>query len=254
MPIFRTDAKLVYYAHVPKCGGSAVNWYLTQRFGPLAMTDARYTSIAPARRWNRTSPQHIDRESLERLFPLDFFDAVFSIVRHPVTRILSAYHFQRDVEQSLSSHVDFSDWLADLPELMEENVFAFDNHVRPMTMIVPEGATVFHVEHGLDHIIPWFDRLTGTQAAPRAIPKINEQGQYSGRTRERVTPSPSDLEVIARVYAEDFERFGYRIDDPAPVAAAPVMSEEDRMGIEATRKAMNSPMGRLRRKLARAFS
>ena len=157
MPIFRAGEKLVYYAHVPKCGGSAVGWYLDERFGPLAFTDRRHTAQPAAARWSRTSPQHIDRGSLARLFPQGFFDAVFTIVRHPVARIVSAYHFQLEVEASIPQDTGFSDWLADLEEQLEEDPFAFDNHVRPMSDIVPEGAQVFHMEHGLDALVGWFD-------------------------------------------------------------------------------------------------
>jgi hypothetical protein len=94
MPIFKAGGKLVYYAHVPKCGGSAVGWYLTERFGPIAFEDRNHTRHDAKTQWSRTSPQHIDRVSLGRLFPEGFFDAAFTIVRHPVARLVSAYHFQ----------------------------------------------------------------------------------------------------------------------------------------------------------------
>jgi len=251
MPIFKAGNKLVYYAHVPKCGGSSVNWYLTQRFGQLAFTDSRHTSTPPAARWTRTSPQHVDRESLGRLFPAGFFDVSFSIVRHPVARLLSAYHFQRDVEQSMSSQIVFSEWLADLPERMAEDPFVFDNHVRPMSQIVPADAKVFYVEHGIDHIVPWFDAITGTSAEPRAIPKINELGQYAGSTADKARPSEADLQQIASLYAEDFDRFGYEIGSAAPLAAAPDLSDRQVREMDDARKAMNSTLGKMKRKFAK---
>jgi len=39
MPIFRINDQLHYFAHVPKCGGSAVETYLTRRFGPLGFNE-----------------------------------------------------------------------------------------------------------------------------------------------------------------------------------------------------------------------
>ena len=188
MPIFKAGGKLVLYAHVPKCGGSAVAWYLAQRFGPIAFHDNFHTRHDPRTLWSKTSPQHIDRGSLARLFPDGFFDAAFTIVRHPVARLVSAYHFQLEVEKSVPLTTGFSEWLEDLAELRSENPFAFDNHVRPMTEIVPDGATVFHMEHGLDALVPWFDALTGAASAPRASGTGCEASTISMRSQAAPWP------------------------------------------------------------------
>jgi hypothetical protein len=252
MPIFKTGHRLIYYAHVPKCGGSAVAWYLRERFGKVAFSDTQYTRRDKARTWSRTSPQHIDVASLSRLFPEGFFDASFAIVRHPVPRLISAYHFQLEVERSISEQVQFSDWLEDISEMRKENPFLYDNHVRPMTEIVPEGAEVFHIEHGLDGLIPWFDRVTGDRSGPRAIPRRNEQGAHTGGKSKRVVPSAADLARIAEIYAADFARFGYRPEDthstttPAPVLPAEFAAERDR-----ALRAMNNPLKRLQKKITR---
>lgn len=252
MPIFKAGGQLVLYAHVPKCGGSAVSWYLNQRFGQVAFNDSRHTSQPPKARWSRTSPQHIDRDSLGRLFPDGFFDAMFTIVRHPVARLVSAYHFQLEVESSLPQSTGFSEWLADLEERMAEDPFVFDNHVRPMTQIVPEGAHVFYMEHGLDALVPWFDRLTGGKDGPRAVPRINEQGAYTGKGKSlpKATPTDADLELITRLYGEDFARFGYRIGEKAPDCPPPTLTAQQIAERDAMLRDFNSPIGRIRRKLS----
>jgi len=253
MPIFRADEKLILYAHVPKCGGSAVSWYLKNRFGPIAFNDSNFTAQPAARRWSRTSPQHIDRESLSRLFPDGFFDAAFTIVRHPVSRIVSAYHFQLEQEKSFSEHFRFSDWLADLDEMRAENPFVFDNHVRAMDEIVPEGAHVFHMEHGLDQLVPWFDALTGQRADPRAVPRINEKGSHSGQRSAKVVPTDADLELIGRIYQKDFERFGYRLGESAPLAPPPELAPEILAERDQALQELQSPVRRLRRKFNRTL-
>lgn len=251
MPIFKAGNKLVQYAHVPKCGGSAVAWYLRSRFGDLAFADNRHTRHEPLSVWSRTSPQHIDAVSLGRLFPDGFFDATFTIVRHPVPRLISAYHFQLEVEKSISEQVIFSEWLEDIQELRRDNPFLYDNHVRPMSDIVPEGATVFHMEHGLDALIPWFDSITGQAAEPRAIPQVNKRGEYSGGKTQRAKPTQADLERIAEIYAADFERFGYTTSDtrstqnPAPTLTSGFQAERD-----AALKTMNNPLHKLKSKLS----
>lgn len=226
MPFFKAGSKLVYYAHVPKCGGSAVERYIHGRCGEIAFLDNAYMSVPRASRWSRTSPQHIDRASLARLIPASFFDMSFTIVRHPVARIVSAFHFQLEVERTIPADTRFSYWLEELRDILGEDGFVYDNHLLPMNDIVPEGAAVFHLEHGLDGLVPWFDGLLGNTAAPRAVPHVNARGAYRGSGGgEKVQPDAQDLELIADLYAADFARFGYRLDDRMPAAPAPVLSE-----------------------------
>jgi hypothetical protein len=251
MPIFRANEKLVLYAHVPKCGGLAVSWYLSERFGPIAFSDRKYLACDPRTLWSRTSPQHIDRASLARLFPDGFFDETFTIVRHPVARLVSAFHFQLEAEQRIPQDTTFSEWLEDIVERQAEDPFVFDNHVRPMDDIVPEGAHVFHMEHGLDALVPWLDALTGTQDGPRAVPRINAKGSYAKVRAAPAVPSARDLDHIARHYRRDFDRFGYVPDRKAPDAPAPVLTDAQRAERDAALQRMANPVGRIVRKLRR---
>lgn len=252
MPILRAGGRLVYYAHVPKCAGSALEHYLEARFGPLGFLDARHTAIPKDRRWSRTSPQHVDAETLGRLFPPGFFDATFAVVRHPEARIVSAFHFQREVEATISLNVSFGEWLEDLLDAREEDPFLHDNHTRPMAEIVPDGATVFHLEHGLDAIIPWFDAFTGDEAGPRAIPKVNERGAHA-KTGADIALTEADRIRIAEIFAVDFARFGYIPGEKTPKATAPALSPEFIAERDAALKSMNNPInrtvGRIRRKI-----
>ena len=112
MPLVRCNAKLLYFAHIPKCGGSSVEDYLRDRFKAVGFYDPNMHQTPPARRWSRTSPQHVDWTSLQRLLPAELLDEVFAVVRHPVSRIVSGYHFQVEVEKAVAPDTSFSDWLA----------------------------------------------------------------------------------------------------------------------------------------------
>jgi hypothetical protein len=253
MPIFRTSDRIVYYAHIPKCGGSAVETYLMDRFDRAGFLDHHHLDQPEARRWTRTSPQHVDVASLDRLFPRGFFDAVFTIVRHPVSRIVSAYHFQREVEKTVPADCGFGEWLDDVEEFLVQQPFAFDNHIRPMADLVPDGAEVMYLEHGLDVLVPWCDRVLGRRDGPRFVPQVNTRNEYAKGTGERVKPDTAELDRIARIYAVDFARFGYTVGERLPKAPAPELSAADLAAAEAARAAEQAPMrrlGRLVRKVA----
>ena len=240
MPFFKAGSKLIYYAHVPKCGGTSVERFIHGRAGDIALVDTTYMAVPEEMRWSKTSPQHINVEALERLIPLSFFDACFTIVRHPVSRVVSAYHFQMELEKKISKNIAFSDWLEDLTETMDENPYAYDNHLRPMDHIVPYGAEVFYLEHGLDALVPYFDGLLGNRAAPRAIHRVNERIAKG----EKVVPTDADIARIGELYAVDFERFGYTLGQKQPEAPAPVLSAEIIAERDAEFKAASSPMAK----------
>lgn len=252
MPIVRAGPLLVYFAHVPKCGGSAIEAYLGARFGALAMLDSRHHYTESERRWSRTSPQHISLAVRDKMFPAGFFDHSFAVVRHPVDRLVSAYHFQLEIEQLPSARMGFSLWLEQLPEMMEENPFIFDNHTRPMVELVPEDAQVFHLEHGLDALVPWFDTLTGRKDAPRAVRPTNERRGRKGAGTKTV-PTPADLVAIEELYAADFERFGYRIGEKAPDVTPPTLSADFIAERDAELARAARPGAWLRERLTRAM-
>lgn len=204
MPIVRVASKLVYFAHVPKCAGSAVSNYMAKRFGPVAFLDENYEGIDDP--WSKTSPQHITAREFYRLFPVEFFDELFCVVRHPVSRLISEHgYLQRNNRVSKSQR--FSDWIITLPNLYGRDQRIFDNHLQPMSEIVPVGATVFRLEDGLDRVVAFLDGVAGDTNGPRSIEPVQQADPGSCR----VTVSPRDIDLIERMYAADYVRFGYKM-------------------------------------------
>lgn len=214
MPLFRLGSALIYFAHVPKCAGTAIERYLEARFGTLAFVDRRYLSQPALERWTVSSPQHVPRAALERLFPEHFFDHSFAIVRHPAYRLRSVFLFQRDIEETIPAELPFSDWLESLPALRQETPFALDNHIRPMAELVPEGAHLFRLEQGLAPVQAWLDDLAGGSDDSVQMAEIN--GYKKRMWREKRMPRGEMPEMtldifrqVHRLYPEDFGRFGY---------------------------------------------
>ena len=159
---------------------------------------------------------------MARLFPRGFFKETFTVVRHPVARLRSVFQFQRDAVWQLPAEMSFSDWLAELPAIRAQDPFYLDNHPRPMTEFVPEDCTVFHLEQGLDPLVDWLDQLAGATYKPRSIPLKNNFKQrmnFQGREIRQVSVTEEDRALIGRLYAEDFERFGYDAKDESEGAA-----------------------------------
>ena len=209
MPLFKAGTKIVHFAHVPKCAGSSMEKYLRDRFGVLAFHESDFHMTPEDKRWSRTSPQHVDHEIMYRLFPGDFIDMSFAIVRHPLPRLISAFHFQLEVERKLPANMDFSSWIEEIKNKHLKTPFPYDNHIRPMDDIVPQGAKVFHIENGLDEVIDWLDETFGPAEVSGAIERLNERGTHGSKKMARATPTPDDIKTLSELYAKDFERFGY---------------------------------------------
>lgn len=222
MPIFRVGEKLHYYAHVPKCGGSSVEGYLKDRFGSLAFLNTQFLSVPETHRWSKSSPQHLPLADFHRLVPKDWISSSFAVVRHPLRRLISAYHFQRDVENTVSAIWTIDEWFDDYLQKVAADPFMYDGHLRPMSEIVPEEAEIFKLEDGLAAIVPYLDRIAGDQRGDRDIAPENV-AKKSGSHGD-AAPSPETLAKVAQYYAEDFRRFGYdpeKVTKSAKPKAAP---------------------------------
>jgi hypothetical protein len=226
--------------------------YLKKRFGRIGLLDNEFTSRPPPERWSKTSPQHIDWVSFQRLLPAAFIDPSFVVVRHPVARILSAYHFQVEVERSTPPQTGFSDWLDQQARAFEEDPFIIDNHFRPQADFAPETCAVFHLEHGLDAIVPWLDGLTGTRNGPRFIGHANQRGSSKKTAKApSAVPSSADMALIERIYAADFARFSYAPERKLPDTPRPALDAGHQQAARAGRERESRPLNRLAARVRR---
>ncbi|MEP3299384.1 MAG: sulfotransferase family 2 domain-containing protein [Pseudoruegeria sp.] len=217
MPLINIGTELAFFFHVPRCAGSAVENYLIARFGDLGFLNRAHETPPPQQRWSRSSPQHIDVEALDVVLPSSFYKYQFATVRHPVARLRSVFLFQRDWTKVISPRRLFSQWLEQIPEQHEKNPFIFDNHTRPMSHLVPQTATTFKLELGLDPVVAWLDSICGNTNAPRSIEKTNDietLQSMSNPSLPRRAPeiTQADVAFIADYYKSDFDRFGYSPD------------------------------------------
>ncbi|WP_167767148.1 sulfotransferase family 2 domain-containing protein [Jannaschia formosa] len=229
MPIIRAGGALLYFAHIPKCGGTALGAYLAERFGPPAFLERKFSARPEAARWTRSSPQHVAGEDLARLFPPGFFDAAFAVVRHPLDWLVSACLFKLEVEDAVPPGTSFGTWLEGAWEARARDPFAFDNHIRPTADFLPAPVpadhpapvpgdpepAIFRIEDGLEAVIPWLDAQSGDTTGPREIGRAQWRGHWrirKGRAAPDFRADPAERALVARLYAVDFARFGYDPD------------------------------------------
>ncbi|MCU0829870.1 MAG: sulfotransferase family protein [Tabrizicola sp.] len=220
MPIFRIDNSFHYFAHVPKCGGVAVDSYLLERFGTIGLREPNRFNLPPDKRWSRTSPVHIPAATLKSVFPAEWLRSSFAVVRHPIRRLISAFCFARDHHGYLPLSTDFNAWWREAARWVPDDPFRLGGHFAPMVSFVPEGARIFRLEDGLDPIIPYLDDLDGRSRGSRHIAPTNV-GRWRGSEGPPV-PTAETLALANRLYAQDYERFGYSpVTDPKALDTLP---------------------------------
>ena len=227
MPSLTLDETLIWFAHCPKAGGTSVEQVMVTRWGARV----GHLHWGWDRWWARggwrvacppNSPQHLTWADTRAVLPRTP-DAVFALVRDPAARMVSEHRWQRRRRRGTRAgralaYLPFSLWLRLMLATARINPHAFDNHLRPQTDFVPEGASVFRLEDGLRPVLDWLGRTTGAPlpAPPHAL---------AGGTGRGARPGPADLARIAADHATDYARFGY----PLPAGPAPRRDALDRL-------------------------
>lgn len=218
MPLIIDRKRLIFFVHVPKTAGSSVEDYLLRRFGNLLLTDVnkrervRGTGLI-------TSITHLSAVDLREVIPDGAY--VFAYVRDPLERALSEYRWQTGA--SRMSWLSFSTWLRVMARCVEIDARAYDNHIRPQTDLVPEGAEIFRLEDGFAPMIARLDAITGTTRPDIAMSHLKKRREMTKPTTVR----RQDVALAKRLYAADYSRFGYLESDPSGYAPDPCAAVRD---------------------------
>lgn len=242
MPSLTLDNRLIWFAHCPKAGGTSIETAMVAEWGHRV----GHIHWGWDRWWARggwrvadppNSPQHlvwVDAAAELETPP----DAVFALVRDPVARMVSEHRWQRTGRRGTRAgrwlaHLPFPLWLRLMLAVARRNPFAFDNHFRPQTEFVPEGAAVFRLEDGLQRALDWLAETVGSGPAPASPHALKSPPAP-------VALGPAEAARIAAAFDPDYARFGYsRPTAPAPRAdaldrlaalLAPLVTALDRRG------------------------
>lgn len=211
MPMVVAHGKIIFFAHVPKAGGSSIANYLERRFGHLILTDRRRFQckrgtglIVP--------PDHFAVADLEEFLP-PRVDFAFAVVRHPISRMISEYRYQRG--SSKLSSLGFSTWLRVVIECAKQEPRMYENHIRPQSDLVPNFAVPFQIEDGCNRIIHQIDEVVRESAPEIDLPHLNQSQKIEVRV------SRQDVLAIEDFYEADYRRFGYELMDTSQLPSDP---------------------------------
>lgn len=202
MPVYRIGSKTVLFIHIPKTAGMAMHAHLAAH-GPAAMHKRIASKTGGA------GLRHQDASGLQNILLPEMIDYAFMVVRHPVARLVSEYRYQGRLSMMHLSKLhmlNFDLWLRAALWRAQRNIAAFE-HFRPQVGYECFDCEVFRYEDGLDRVMQAVSRVTGVDIPAQTRPE-------NVSVPRAISVSQTSIDLIARTYAADYERFGYDLAPP----------------------------------------
>lgn len=206
MPLARIEDSILYFAHIPKTGGSSIEAYIKAK-GALSLYHK--TAVGGL----KTSPQHLQVELFDKIVPRAFYDHGFTVLRDPVARLVSEFCYRarpparvwfRQADglarlpiRGKGRNLTFDQWVNTIFEVYLENSYVSGNHIRPQVDFVHPDHLCFRFEAGLDQVLRWIDEVT--QTAPLHSERLNKARWPKPEV------SPALRRKIETFYARDYE-------------------------------------------------
>ncbi|WP_437996008.1 sulfotransferase family 2 domain-containing protein [Sorangium sp. So ce185] len=212
------------FFHVPRTGGTSVELMFMKRLLDPSVMD-RDRLWGPDRN-ERFYLQHATCATTLRLIGRERFDAYFkfAVVRNPFSRMVSTYYYLLPRHEKM--YGSFKGYLRALPELIELPTNKGGGHQTPQREFTHLGG-----EQAVNVILK-FEDLPGCMDTVRArlgitdpLPHVNETRFPSvKRTPTAAHYDAESVDIVLRVYADDFRLFGYSPAPPQSSSGAPASS------------------------------
>lgn len=196
MPLYRNEANVVFFVHIPKTGGASIE-------KALRMTGAAEAlKFKKKRAYSKATLQHMHAAVYLDAVDAKFADYSFTVIRNPFDRFASEFKM-KVTDAGLTD--DINEWAVTNFARFAEYAFTRDNHIRPQVEFVSERLEVFRFENGLEAPIN-----TACERLALSPPEIPHEKRGS---RSLLPIRGETLDAIRSFYHEDFMQFGYDRDD-----------------------------------------
>ncbi|KZY44012.1 hypothetical protein A3731_10715 [Roseovarius sp. HI0049] len=197
MTIF-SGKKLVFYAHVPKTGGT----YVEDLFVANGYTKRFWTS-SPKRDGLKVSYQHFERQRYETCLQFKSIDYAFITVRHPIDRLLSEY-------RNSGKDQDVARWVVKVRNALTRDPCFLDNHFQPQIAFYRPPMQIFRQEARFNE--QWARELSADHEL--GFETFTTKAKRDTRAKERTLSYAEACAVVQfclEYYRRDFEVFGYDV-------------------------------------------
>ncbi|WP_299934544.1 sulfotransferase family 2 domain-containing protein [uncultured Pelagimonas sp.] len=177
MPICTYLDRVIFFAHIPKTGGTSVEAYLQQKGEISLFGEPKIGGV---------HLQHLARDTVAGLPDLPQFDQCFGVVRDPVSRMVSEFMWRsaplkplqrlarpwdgpkaRRIKVRGTKHsLTFAEWVPLALDEARENPNMRDNHMLAQCAFLAKGDWLFLFENGLQPVFRWIDENTDGRASP----------------------------------------------------------------------------------------
>ncbi|NIZ61757.1 hypothetical protein DL239_12325 [Sedimentitalea sp. CY04] len=197
MPIYKKNGKAVLFVHIPKSAGTTVDHIFLSNGWKVTFQDGggRADTIL---RHMKCSFQHFHASLLTQMINPHSFDAVFTILRNPLSRLKSEYRWR--MEHGSGPQIEFNTWVTRMFRAYYRNRFVLDNHIRPQGQFILPGAQITALENGLEHTMTGLSHILGESF----VYDPNTRRNTSERCKAEIPTSAMTTWLIRRFYARDF--------------------------------------------------
>lgn len=214
MPIFSKENKHILFIHIPKTAGSSIE-KLANRLGWVEYLSIRGKSLDELKHF-KASLQHLDAQQLSTLLNFHEFDLIFTVVRHPFSRLKSEYYWQKTQK---ITELPAKHWIDHVFYEYKKNQFCYDNHIRPQIDFIPQHTetTILKLEQNaiskaqelFNNILNPKNMSFRTERAIKSIITGNKKDKASNKTAEIETTFFEYYDKIIDFYQEDMKHFDY---------------------------------------------